>query len=90
MGRFVDKFLLKCGLCKDRHLPLTIEGHYQGGKRLMLLECPKCGYVWKAESISGEELARRRRRNNENRHKGRIIHGRLTGRLREYAGTHRI
>jgi hypothetical protein len=90
MGRFVDRFLLKCGLCREPHIPLAIEGRYVGGKQITLLECPQCGDVWKAESVSGS--MNRVRRANWRRERDRYGHtyGRLTERLQEYAGLYRV
>ena len=45
MGALVDRFLQECVCCREVAIPFLIRGRYKDGQRLILLECPTCGYI---------------------------------------------
>ena len=86
MGRLINRFMLKCEYCKEKSLPLTIEGDYHGGGKAVLYECSLCGYTRHYNKIGFAE-AERRKYNYKSKLKRakKFPYGRLARRLTEAA-----
>lgn len=47
MGWLIDQLMQKCEFCKTTALPLSIAGRYLKGERIIIHQCPSCGYMRK-------------------------------------------
>ena len=47
MGALVDSFKETCACCRQEAIPHLIRGRYKDGTRLVMSECPTCGYIVK-------------------------------------------
>lgn len=47
MGALTETFRQTCSCCQETAIPFVIRGRYEDGTRLIMQECPMCGYIIK-------------------------------------------